>query len=177
MSKRRSFVTLRLSADAQIVLGGTASALLVVNDGCLLRERSGKSQRLEAGTLLVRAPQRGATAPDRHVARAIALMQQMLSKDLDVKQLARAVGLSRAAFAKRFVAATGCSPHRFLQALRLERAAVLLTEGDQGLAEIAAQVGYASEFAFSRAFKRHHGVAPSVYRRSPGNAPCMMRAA
>ena len=97
---------------------------------------------------------------------------------LSVAGLARAVGLSRAAFARRFVLATGVSPLRFLNALRLERAAQLLGETDAGLAEVAEKVGYASEFAFSRAFKRHHGVAPSVYRRgTSASIITMMRAA
>jgi AraC-like DNA-binding protein len=82
-----------------------------------------------------------------------------------VTRLARAVGLSRAAFARRFSAATGESPLRYLAELRLALAATSLEAGDESLAELARRVGYASEFAFSRAFKRRYGVAPGTYRR------------
>jgi transcriptional regulator GlxA family with amidase domain len=168
--------TLRLSAEAQILLTGPGSVVLVVNDGCVVRAQSGKLRRLDPGTLIVREPL--PRAFDRKVSRAIELMRARLDAPLSVASMARAVGLSRAAFARRFVLSTGVSPLRFLNALRLERAAELLRDADAGLAEIAARVGYASEFAFSRAFKRHHGVAPSVYRR--GTSACvitMMRAA
>ncbi|MFZ5896950.1 MAG: helix-turn-helix domain-containing protein [Myxococcota bacterium] len=168
--------TLRLSAEAQILLATPDSALLVVNDGCVVRERGGAQSRLEAGTLLVR--ERAAKVFDARVVRAIEIMRQRLGERLEVSKLARAVGLSRAVFARRFVAATGFSPHRFLNTLRIEHAARLLIETDSSLAEVAARVGYASEFAFSRAFKRERGIAPSIYRRGTANSVCtMMRAA
>jgi len=100
------------------------------------------------------------------MARAIALLRAEPAKPWTVERLARAVGLSRAAFARRFAEVSARTPKRFLADLRLALAATLLETTDESLAELAAHVGYASEFAFSRAFKRWHGVAPGVFRRS-----------
>jgi AraC-like DNA-binding protein len=93
-------------------------------------------------------------------------MQSDLKQRWTVSGLARRAGLSRAAFARRFVEQTGVSPLRYLTQRRMEHAAQLLRESRSGLAEIAEQVGYASEFAFNRAFKRRFHVAPGGYRRS-----------
>jgi transcriptional regulator GlxA family with amidase domain len=103
---------------------------------------------------------------DGRVLKAIALMQEDPAKRWTVEGLARAVGLSRAAFARRFEAVTGLAPLRHLTHRRMLLAAELLRDADASLAEIAARVGYASEFAFSRAFKRHHGQPPGVFRRN-----------
>jgi AraC-like DNA-binding protein len=93
-----------------------------------------------------------------------------ISKLWTVSLLARAVGLSRPAFARQFVHIVQLSPMRYLTRRRMQLAADLLRDSDAGLAEIAAQVGYQSEFAFGRAFKRHHQVSPGVYRRQPSSA-------
>ena len=82
-----------------------------------------------------------------------------------VAELARKAGLSRAPFARRFLRATGTSPLRWLTAHRLDLARRRVVEGERSLAEIAAEVGYATEFALSKAFKRMFGMAPIVYRR------------
>ena len=82
-----------------------------------------------------------------------------------VASLARAAGLSRAAFARRFLAKIGSPPRSFLAEVRMQVASHLLASGDESLAGIAAQVGYESEFAFGRAFKRHRGEAPGGFRR------------
>lgn len=102
---------------------------------------------------------------DLAIQRAVALMDADLARRWTVAQLARAVGLSRPAFARRFVEQAGTSPLRLLARRRMERAAELLAQPAAGLAWIAAQVGYDSEFAFNRAFKRHHGLAPGSFRR------------
>lgn len=106
-----------------------------------------------------------ARAFDRRVARALQLMQAQPAERWTVEALAKAAGLSRAAFARRFLAELGVPPLRYLAELRMRRAAELLAEGDGSLAAIAAEVGYDSEFAFSRAFKRHTGEAPGAFRR------------
>lgn len=102
---------------------------------------------------------------DGVVARATQLLRTDLKRHWTVAELARAVGVSRAVLARRFVAALGEPPQRWLTRLRLERAAELLGSSDDGLALVAAVVGYDSEFAFSRAFRREFGVAPGAYRR------------
>ena len=92
-------------------------------------------------------------------------MQAELAQRWTVSGLARRVGMSRPAFARRFAAETGSSPLRYLARARMERAASLLEQPELGLAQIAERVGYSSEFAFNRAFKRHHHVAPGSFRR------------
>ncbi|HEX4340528.1 MAG TPA: AraC family transcriptional regulator [Polyangiaceae bacterium] len=131
--------------------------------------------------------QRAASARDRHlprnaadarISKAMTLMQSDPAKRWTVEELARAVGLSRAVFARRFSESAGITPLRHLTRLRMELAVALLRDSDASLAEIAVRVGYDSEFAFSRAFKRHHRVSPGVFRRV-GTAPAgiVMRSA
>ena len=81
-----------------------------------------------------------------------------------VAALATIAGLSRAAFARRFVRAAGISPERWLTRHRLRTAAWHLLLEDERLVDVAHSVGYACEFAFSKAFKRVMGVPPSQIR-------------
>jgi AraC-like DNA-binding protein len=160
----QSLTVQRLAEDAQLMLSDSDTVVLIVRGACAVRDATPQPKRLEAGTLLLR---RTATGPalDRRIARALSLLQAEPAKRWTVERLARAVGLSRAAFARRFAAVSGRSPRRFLNELRLALAASLLSSSDDSLAELAARVGYMSEFAFSRAFKRQHGVAPGAFRR------------
>ncbi|HEU4405667.1 MAG TPA: AraC family transcriptional regulator [Polyangiaceae bacterium] len=125
------------------------------------------------------APEGGerASRDDAQVRKAIDLMLGALDARWTVTQLARKVGLSRAAFARRFVASEGVSPLRYLSHARMRRAAELLRATDWGLARVGAAVGYESEFAFNRAFKRAHHVAPGAYRRGRAPARLTLRAA
>jgi AraC-like DNA-binding protein len=83
-----------------------------------------------------------------------------------VADLGTRAGLSRAAFARRFAELVGQPPLAYLTWWRLSSAGRLLRETDAPLSEIAARVGYGSEFAFANAFKREYGVAPGKYRRT-----------
>jgi AraC-like DNA-binding protein len=116
-----------------------------------------------AGASLIAA----ACAPiaDPHVARALAELRARPAAAWSVEALARVAGLSRAAFARRFVAELGVPPMRAVAEHRMQLAARLLVESDKSLAELAREIGYESEFAFSRAFKREHGEAPALFRR------------
>src|SRR5262249_38173598 len=100
---------------------------------------------------------------DACVAKAIQLLHADPKRRWTVASLAKACGLSRAAFARRFA---GVAPGRYLTAVRMQLAEAMLIETDASLAAIAASVGYDSEFAFGRAFKRHAGRAPGTYRRT-----------
>lgn len=102
---------------------------------------------------------------DPQVARALTLMHERPGSSWSVPQLARRAGLSRATFARRFQARVGVSPGVYLTRWRVEVAAQLLRETTLSLAEVADRVGYASEFAFSRVFRRHKGAPPGRYRR------------
>ncbi|HET9929721.1 MAG TPA: helix-turn-helix domain-containing protein [Polyangiaceae bacterium] len=176
MKKSDSRVRTVHLGEARILLSSPESILLVIGTGCILRTAAGTQTGLPSGTLLVREHQERRPF-DGAVATAIELMKQKLEQPLRVSALAKAVGVSRAAFARRFVRATGFSPLRFLHTLRLERAAQLLVETDLTLSDIASRVGYVSEFAFSRAFKRHRGLPPSVFRRSSAAPRAMALAA
>jgi AraC-like DNA-binding protein len=74
--------------------------------------------------------------------------------------------MSRSAFASRFMRLVGEPPLSYVTRWRMQKAASMLRDGKQTLAEVAAQVGYDSEAAFSKAFKRAVGSAPGAYRRS-----------
>lgn len=103
---------------------------------------------------------------DARVEAALELMRACPDAAWSVASLAKAVGCSRATFARRFAKVVGASPLAILTAHRLQGAARRLVQSGDGLAAIAGAVGYATEFAFGRAFKRHIGVSPGVFRRS-----------
>ena len=84
--------------------------------------------------------------------------------DWTVERLARRVGVSRSIFAERFAEMVGQPPMQYLALWRMQLASRLLAEGGQ-VASVAAAVGYESEAAFSRAFKRLVGQAPATWRR------------
>jgi transcriptional regulator GlxA family with amidase domain len=85
--------------------------------------------------------------------------------DWTVEELARACNLSRSAFAARFVARVGKSPATYLVHVRLDAATNLLRDTSLPVTLIAKNVGYASEAAFSRAFKNRYGTPPARWRR------------
>ncbi|GAA2744885.1 MULTISPECIES: AraC family transcriptional regulator [Kitasatospora] len=82
-----------------------------------------------------------------------------------VEELGGRVGLSRAAFARRFTALVGEPPLAYLTRWRMTTAARLLRQSDTPIGVVGGRVGYGSEFAFAKAFKRSHGVPPGQYRR------------
>jgi AraC-like DNA-binding protein len=103
---------------------------------------------------------------DRFVGRALALLHQEPANAWTVDELAKQVGLSRSALADRFVELLGQPPMQYLTRWRLSLAAQQLLSGDRSLAQIANHVGYDSEAAFNRAFKRQFGVPPAAWRKS-----------
>jgi AraC-like DNA-binding protein len=108
---------------------------------------------------------------DPYVGRALALMHARPVHSWTAQTLAREVGLSRSAFAERFTSFVGEPPMRYLALWRLRRAAQRLRESHAPLARIAFEVGYESEAAFSRAFKREFGVPPAAWRKRGGVGP------
>jgi AraC-like DNA-binding protein len=102
---------------------------------------------------------------DPFVARALALLHGRVAKEWTVGDLGRAVGLSRSALAERFTRLIGEPPMRYLARWRIQVAAHRLRSSDAPLARIADEVGYESEAAFNRAFKRSFGVPPATWRR------------
>lgn len=102
--------------------------------------------------------------PARHLVRAKDLADSRYADPLDVDDLARAAGLSRAHFSREFRRAFGESPHAYLLTRRLERAAALLRNTDHSVLEVCTSVGLASLGSFNSSFKRIYGLTPTAYR-------------
>jgi AraC-like DNA-binding protein len=108
---------------------------------------------------------------DPFVSRALSLLHARIAQDWTVDDLGREVGMSRSALADRFTRLIGEPPMRYLARWRIQVAAHKLRNSDTALARIAEQVGYESEAAFNRAFKRSFGVPPATWRRNASAAP------
>src|SRR6186997_1793414 len=100
----------------------------------------------------------------RHLLRAKDLADARYAEPLDVDDLARAAGLSRAHFSREFRRAFGDSPHAYLLTRRLERAAALLRMTDRSVADICLSVGLQSVGSFTTSFTRTYGASPTAYR-------------
>ena len=101
---------------------------------------------------------------DAVVGQALAAMHGQPAEPWTVEGLARHVGLSRSVFAERFMEIMGQPPMQYLALWRMQLASRLLAEGGH-VAEVAGAVGYESEAAFSRAFKKLVGQTPGLWRR------------
>jgi AraC-like DNA-binding protein len=130
-----------------------------------MRHPASSSRAVPRLRLLRRRTPGDVEVADAYVARALGAMKADPARRWTVASLSRVAGLSRAPFARRFKRATGTSPLRWLTAHRLGIARSRLLEGGATLAAIAGAIGYRSEFALSRAFKRHYGMAPAFVRR------------
>lgn len=102
---------------------------------------------------------------DRYVGRVLNLMHESPANCWTVDLLSDRVGLSRSALHDRFVQFLQQPPMQYLTQWRMQIASRLLMEGNSKLATVALEVGYESEAAFSRAFKRTVGLSPAQWRR------------
>jgi AraC-like DNA-binding protein len=102
--------------------------------------------------------------PARHLLRAKDLVDVRYFESVDVADMARAAGLSRAHFSREFRRAFGESPHAYLLTRRLERATTLLRSTDRSVADICFSVGLQSVGSFTTSFTRTYGVSPTAYR-------------
>jgi AraC-like DNA-binding protein len=102
---------------------------------------------------------------DRHVGKALALMHEHPSREWTLEELAQEVALSRSALHDRFVQYLGQPPMQYLASWRIQLGTRLLRESSRVVADIALEVGYDSEAAFARAFKRIVGMPPAAWRR------------
>jgi AraC-like DNA-binding protein len=103
---------------------------------------------------------------DPSIGAALMAIHRSLAKPWTVESLALEASMSRSAFATRFSVLLGESPLRYVTRCRMNAAVRLLSTGSLSVAEIAERVGYDSDVAFGRAFRRHVGMAPSMWRRS-----------
>ena len=112
---------------------------------------------------------------DPSASRALSVLHQRFAEPWTVADLAKEVGLSRTVLADRFRHFLGEPPMTYLTRWRLRLGARALTDSSRSVAEIASEVGYESEAAFNRAFKREYGLPPARYRKvsrdARGGAP------
>jgi AraC-like DNA-binding protein len=102
--------------------------------------------------------------PARHLLRAKDLADARYAEPLEVEDLARAAGLSKAHFSREFRRTFGESPYVYLLTRRLERAAALLRNTDYTVTEICLEVGLRGVGSFTTSFKRMYGMTPTAYR-------------
>lgn len=170
--------------------GSSLRATLDVFAGELLRDAPGQQALLDSllDVILVQAL-REQLATDMHAAPAwfsamddptVGAALRAVHADPDrawtVADLAAEASSSRATFARRFTALLGVAPLTYLTDWRMALAREQLRDGNASLAAVARSLGYASEFSFAAAFKRHHGIPPgrwrtTAIRRGPHLAP------
>jgi AraC-like DNA-binding protein len=101
---------------------------------------------------------------DPFVGRALAALHDRPAEAWTVESLAKEAALSRSALSERFTHLIGEAPMQYLARWRMQLGATLLRSRDVSVFEAAMEVGYASEAAFSRAFKKLVGVPPAAWR-------------
>jgi AraC-like DNA-binding protein len=101
---------------------------------------------------------------DERLAPALRSMHREPGRDWHLGELAKQVGMSRTSFATRFKAVAGLAPLTYLSNLRMRLAEQALREGKMSVSALGESLGYASDSAFSNAFKRMTGMAPKHYQ-------------
>jgi AraC-like DNA-binding protein len=102
---------------------------------------------------------------DPYIGLALSLMHERPAHSWGLEELAHEVALSRSVLAERFTHVVGQPPMQYLTQWRMQIASGLLARGSAKLAQVAAEAGYDSESAFSRAFKKFVGVSPAEWRK------------
>ena len=169
---------LRLDAEdrdpAMEIMSGVARALALRQYGVCADILAGL---LRAISLFSRALRRGGLADGRHLAppalskdavllRARALLEHAETRDAGcVSRIARTVGMSHSHFIREFGRAYGKTPKQYRTDVLMRRAASLMEQTDMPVKRVAFQLGYDDPTSFSRAFRRHFGVAPASCRR------------
>ena len=145
----REYLSMR--PGTEIVVNRMTEVLIVE----LIRMNFGQ----QGETILIKA------LADKYVGKSLQQLHQHPEKPWSLDILAADVGLSRAAFAKRFKDLVGQPMFDYLTQLRMQRACQLLAETDSPLYEVASRVGYESDLAFTRTFKKRLGKTPTAYRK------------
>ena len=102
---------------------------------------------------------------DPHVGKALRLLHANPGRDWSVDDLAREVAVSRSVLAQRFTELVGEAPMRYLAGWRMQLAKQMMRDGARNIQDVATRVGYESEAAFNRAFKRATGSPPAAWRK------------
>ena len=147
------------SAGSSLVLSKLAEVLFIEALRCYVQAIPPDQTGWLAGTC------------DFAVGKALGLLHREPAHPWTVEDLARRAGLSRTRLAERFRHFLGVSPIAYLTRWRLRLGAEMLHSGDGSIAEVAGAVGYGSEAAFNRAFKREFGCPPAQFRRKRHNEP------
>lgn len=103
---------------------------------------------------------------DPRLARVLVALHRDPGQSWDVPAMARLMGASRSVFSERFTEILGTSPLRYVTDLRMRLAAQWLSQEGRAVAVVAEQLGYGSQAAFTRAFRRITGTSPAKYRRA-----------
>ncbi len=103
---------------------------------------------------------------DPHIAPVLTAIHSDPSKPLALQTLAEIACLSRTAFVARFTACMSMTPLKYVTFWRMQIAKQLLAKSGMPILDVAERVGYQSEAAFGRVFKKHHAISPAAYRRS-----------
>lgn len=153
----------RATAEADAKRPGSPAMVSRLTELLFMEVLRRHMQRLPAG-------ERGwlAGVRDPEVGRALRLLHEQPARKWTTEDLGRAVGMSRSALAQRFRDLIGKPPMGYLASWRMQLAQHFLLQPALSISEVAAQVGYASDVAFNRAFKRHVGVPPAAWRRQAG---------
>jgi len=156
--------------EMETAAGGLGSAGVVsrLADILLMQAIRAHAQAHEGGEETDNAGGWLAALAERRIGAALRAMHRAPAQPWTVEDLAAKAGMSRSAFAARFKQKVGEAPLAYLARWRMFRAACLLRQSDRTQGEIAALIGYETEAAFSKAFKRSLGVAPGAYRRGAG---------
>ena len=91
--------------------------------------------------------------------------QELGNSEFTMEDFAARMKLGRTVFSKKVRGLTGHTPNEYFRIIRLKKAAELLLEGNYNVSEVSYKVGISDPLYFSRCFKTHYGVSPSVYLR------------
>jgi AraC-like DNA-binding protein len=149
----------RDGAGAQTMLARLAELMFVE----VLRQRIAEATDGSTGWL--------AGLRDPHVGASLELIHSRPAEPWTLEQLAQEIGLSRSVFSERFTTLVGMPAMQYLGRWRMTLAARLLEDPAVSLGQAGAEVGYESEAAFQRAFKKFVGTAPGAWRRTLAGAP------
>ncbi|CAG7650243.1 AraC family transcriptional regulator [Paenibacillus allorhizosphaerae] len=98
------------------------------------------------------------------VQKSIDYMKLHFSEGILVEDVARHVAKERSHFSKTFFRVTGINPVVYLQSLKMEKGGQMLLKSSHSITEIALSVGYPDLYSFTRAFKKHFGISPTLYK-------------
>lgn len=110
------------------------------------------------------------SSTNHHIQRAIEYMNQHFSEDISLDQIADHIYLSKCYFHRLFTQTVNCTPHTYLNTIRLQHAKELLRNTQLPVQDIASKVGFGNYSHFIQMFKQHEGITPYAFRRQWSNA-------